>query len=99
VAAAWRLSVAVLLVESVLWATVTYTLFTVLTVKEQKPSLAEGINGGWLVSVVAAQSVSVLGSQLAPGFGVWTPQILLFCLAMWLGGGMLYIWIISLIFY
>jgi tellurite resistance protein TehA-like permease len=25
--------------------------------------------------------------------------VLLFCLAMWLGGGMLYIWIISLIFY
>jgi tellurite resistance protein TehA-like permease len=26
-------------------------------------------------------------------------HVLLFCLAMWLGGGMLYIWIISLIFY
>jgi tellurite resistance protein TehA-like permease len=27
------------------------------------------------------------------------PNVLLFCLSMWLGGGMLYIWIISLIFY
>jgi tellurite resistance protein TehA-like permease len=83
----------------VLWAALTYTIFTALTVKSDKPPLAEGINGGWLVAVVAAQSVSVLGSQLANGFGVHTPHVLLFSLGMWLGGGMLYIWIISLIFY
>ncbi len=83
----------------VLWAAVTYTVFTALTIKEQKPPLADGINGGWLVSVVAAQSVSVLGSQLADGFGAGAPAVLFFCLTMWLGGGMLYIWIISLIFY
>jgi tellurite resistance protein TehA-like permease len=85
--------------DCVLWATVTYTVFTALTVKAEKPPLAEGINGGWLVAVVAAQSVCVLGSQLAEGFGSYMPQVLLFCLAMWLGGGMLYIWIISLILY
>ncbi|HJZ74305.1 MAG TPA: tellurite resistance/C4-dicarboxylate transporter family protein [Vicinamibacterales bacterium] len=83
----------------VLWAVITYTVFTLLTVKAQKPSLADGINGGWLLSVVAGQSVSVLGSQLAPGFGARAPEILFFCLAMWLGSGMLYIWIIALIFY
>ena len=83
----------------VLWAGITYTVFAALTVKAEKPSLAEGINGGWLVSVVAAQSVSVLGTQLAATFGDQAPDVLLFCLAMWLGGGMLYIWIISLIFY
>jgi tellurite resistance protein TehA-like permease len=83
----------------VLWGLITYAVFTVLTVKEGKPSLAEGINGGWLVAVVAAQSVSVLGTQLASGFGSRAPMVLFFSLAMWLGGGMLYIWIISLIFY
>lgn len=82
-----------------LWAGLTYTIFAVLTVKPAKPSLAEGINGGWLVAVVAAQSVAVLGAQLAIDFDAWQPHALLFCLAMWLGGGMLYIWIISLIFY
>ncbi len=82
-----------------LWAVVTYTVFAALTVKAEKPSLAEGINGGWLVSVVAAQSVSVLGTQLAAGFGDRAPLVLWFCLVLWLGGGMLYIWIISLIFY
>jgi tellurite resistance protein TehA-like permease len=82
-----------------LWMLLTYTIFTVITIKAEKPSLAEGISGAWLLGVVAAQSVSVLGSQLAPGFGEHAPHALLFCLAMWLGGGMLYLWIISLIFY
>jgi tellurite resistance protein TehA-like permease len=83
----------------VLWAVVTYTVFTALTVKAEKPPLAEGINGGWLVAVVAAQSVCVLGSQLATGMEANAEPMLFFCLSMWLGGGMLYVWIISLIFY
>ena len=82
-----------------LWATLTYGIITVLTVKETKPGLAEGINGGWLLPVVAAQSVAVLGAQLSSGFDARQPNVLLFCLIVWLGAGMLYIWIISLIFY
>ena len=99
IAGAWRVAVAFWLAGIVGWAVVTYGIFTTLTVKSEKPSLAEGINGGWLVSVVAAQSVSVLGTQLAPGFGDGAAGVLFGSLAMWLGGGMLYIWIIALIFY
>jgi tellurite resistance protein TehA-like permease len=99
IANTWRLAAWLWAAGIVLWALITYSVLALLTVKEQKPSLAEGINGGWLVSVVAAQSVSVLGSQLASGFGDRAPLVLFFCLAMWLGGGMLYVWIISLIFY
>jgi tellurite resistance protein TehA-like permease len=99
VAGAWRAAAWLWAAGIVLWGVLTYTIFGALTVKAEKPSLPEGINGGWLLSVVAAQSVSVLGSQLASGFGGYAPQVLLFSLAMWLGGGMLYIWIISLIFY
>lgn len=99
IAALWRLAFALWILGIALWAVVTYTVFTVLTVKTDKPPLSEGINGGWLVGVVAAQSVSVLGTQLADGFGSYTPPALFFSLVMWLGGGMLYIWIISLIFY
>jgi tellurite resistance protein TehA-like permease len=90
--ALWWLAIA-------LWAVLVYTVFTVITVKAEKPALVDGLNGGWLVSVVAAQSVSVLGAQLAPGFGDGREVALLFCTAMWLGGGMLYLWIIALIFY
>ena len=77
-----------------LWIVLLYAVFTALTIKETKPPLDQGINGGWLVAVVATQSVSTLASILPPS------EILLFLsLAFWLAGGMLYIWLISLIFY
>jgi tellurite resistance protein TehA-like permease len=96
----WTVAWAFWMAGVVLWAAITYSVFTILTVKSVKPTLADGINGGWLLGVVAAQSVVVLGAQLASGFAPeCQPPLLFFCLAMWLGGGMLYIWIISLIFY
>ena len=82
----------------VLWIGLTYTIFTALTVKENKPVLETGIHGGWLIAVVATQSVSNLGTLLATQFDAYQP-ILFFTLSMWLWGGMLYIWMISLIFY
>jgi tellurite resistance protein TehA-like permease len=88
----WFLAVA-------LWALLHYTIFTNLTVKRTKPTLGVGIHGGWLLSVVAAQSLSALGGQLAVHFPAYRDLVLFFALVMWLGGGMLYIWIISLIFY
>ena len=99
VADAWAIAAVFWIAGITLWAAVTYTVFTALTIGAQKPSIAEGINGGWLLPVVAAESVAVLGAQLANGFGSQSAIVLFFCLAMWLGGGMLYIWIISLILY
>ena len=99
VGGAWRLAATLWFAGIFLWGVTTYGILTILTVKTAKPSLAEGINGGWLLPVVAAQAVAVLGAQLAQGFGAQAPSVLLFCLVMWLGGGMLYIWIIALIFY
>jgi tellurite resistance protein TehA-like permease len=96
---AWSAALLLWVLGTVLWALVTYTVFTALTVKTEKPSLAHGLNGGWLVAVVAAQSVSALGAQLAPGFDARAPLLLFLCLVMWLGAGMLYIWLITLIFY
>ena len=99
IAGARSIALALWILAIVFWATLTYAIFTALTVKRVKPTLAEGINGGWLVAVVAPQSIVVLGTQLASGFGSHSQEALLFCLSMWLGAGMLYIWIISLIFY
>jgi tellurite resistance protein TehA-like permease len=95
----WRIAAALWFGGIALWALITYLVLTVLTVKAIKPPLAQGINGGWLLPVVAAQSVSVLGTQLAPQFAANQEHVLFFSLTMWLGGGMLYIWIISIIFY
>ena len=90
--ALWILAIA-------LWLLLTYAIFTAFTVKETKPSLAEGINGGWLVAVVATESISNLGGLLLPGFEDHHEELLFFTLVFWLCGGMLYIWMISLIFY
>lgn len=81
-----------------LWALVTYGVFTALTVRRHKPSLADGINGGWLVAVVATQSLCVLGALVGDlGFG--QPDLAYFLLlSFWLCGGMLYLWIIGMIF-
>jgi tellurite resistance protein TehA-like permease len=82
----------------VLWVAVMYGFFTAVVVREQKPSLEEGINGAWLVAIVATQGVSVLGSLLAPHVTARQP-VLFFALCMYLLGAMLYLTIITLIFY
>ncbi|AYH44797.1 tellurite resistance/C4-dicarboxylate transporter family protein [Azoarcus sp. DN11] len=83
-----------------LWIGLTYAIFTGLTVKEHKPPLHQGISGAWLLAVVATQSIAVLGALLAahieqPG----RLEMNFLVLSMWLWGGMLYIWMMSLIFY
>ena len=83
----------------ILWVFFTYAIFVAFTVDEEKPSLAEGINGGWLVAVVGTQAIPSLGALLLPAAGPHREMILFTSLCFWLCGGMLYIWTISLIFY
>jgi tellurite resistance protein TehA-like permease len=83
-----------------LWIGLTYTIFTGFTVKQRKPVLQHGISGAWLLAVVATQSIAVLSGLLAghteqPG----RLELNFLALSMWLWGGMLYIWMMSLIFY
>ena len=83
-----------------LWIALTYAIFAVFTVKEHKPPLDEGINGGWLLAVVATQSLAVLATLLAAHMTQpFKLEMNFFALSMWLWGGMLYIWMMSLIFY
>lgn len=93
-----RFAFAFWIVTLVLWLILIYSVFTALTIKENKPTLDQGINGGWLVAVVATQSVSTLASILAP-MTAHSELLLFVSLSFWLAGGMLYIWLISLIFY
>lgn len=84
----------------VLWVGLTYAIFTGLTIKPVKPPLAQGINGAWLLAVVSTQSIAVLSALLAAHLGQPVKLELNFlALSMWLWGGMLYIWMMSLIFY
>lgn len=84
----------------ILWIGLTYTIFTAFTIKEDKPTLDQGISGAWLLAVVATQSIAVLSSLLAVRIDQpYRLDLNFLALSMWLWGGMLYIWMMSLIFY
>ncbi|HET8598076.1 MAG TPA: tellurite resistance/C4-dicarboxylate transporter family protein [Castellaniella sp.] len=88
------------LLAVILWIGLTYTIFTAFTVKADKPTLDKGISGGWLLAVVATQSLAVSSALLAARIGQpYRLELNLMALSMWLWGGMLYIWMMSLIFY
>lgn len=82
-----------------LWAIVMYTFLTAVTVRENKPSFETGISGTWLLATVATQSISVLGTLLADHFRSYREPVLFFTLCMFLLGCMLYLILITLIFY
>ena len=87
-------------VAIMLWVGLTYTIFAGFTTKERKPPLDQGISGAWLLAVVATQSIAVLSALLAAHIGQpYKLEINFLALSMWLWGGMLYIWMMSLIFY
>lgn len=96
---ATTIATVLLVLSFALWVICTYAVFVALSIREDKPSLADGINGGWLLAVVATQSLVVLGCNVLPPPGHSREIALFFATALWLCGGMLYIWMISLIFY
>lgn len=81
-----------------LWIVLSYTFFTAITVREPKPRLEAGISGAWLLVVVAAESVSILGAMVA--LPLKAPEDVLFVsLTVYLLGAMLYVFFITLILY
>jgi tellurite resistance protein TehA-like permease len=82
-----------------LWVVIMYAFFTAVTVRENKPSIEAGLNGGWLLAVVATQSISVLGTLLGNRLADYREPVLFFTLCMFLLGCMLYLLLITLIFY
>src|SRR5665213_1659034 len=80
------------------WIVLSYTFFAVITMRNPKPPLEAGINGVWLLAVVATESVSALGIVVAPFF-VRTELALFFSLTVCLVGAMFYLFFITLILY
>ncbi len=94
-----RAAMTLWIVGLALWLVLIFTFFTVMTVKEQKPSLEAGINGAWMLTVVSTQSIAVLGALVAENFAAWREAFFFALLCFYLLGCMLYILIISLILY
>lgn len=81
-----------------LWIALIYTFFTVVTVRNPKPSLQAGINGVWLLTVVSTESICVLGTLIVPS-SMRSEWILFPSLAFCLAGGAFYMFFITLILY
>ena len=98
--ASYRVAWALWAMALALWLLFTYAILAALTVKDEKPTLEHGINGAWLLAVVATQSLAVLSALLAMNEVAPFKRALNFlALSMWLWGGMLYVWLMALIFY
>lgn len=81
-----------------LWLLLIYVFFTSITVHEPKPKLEAAINGGWLLVVVATESLCTLGTMVARFF-VRSDLVLFTSLTAFVLGAMFYIVLITLILY
>lgn len=88
-----------LLVGILLWLVIMYSFFTSVIVRREKPDIRTGINGAWLIATVATQSVSILAVILHDPFGIRSEVVAFGALVFFLIGCMLYLAIITLIFY
>jgi tellurite resistance protein TehA-like permease len=80
----------------VLWVGLIYTFFVAMTIKPAKPPLAAGLDGTWLLTVVATEAIAILGTHAAGVF--FRLDIVVFIsVCLFLLGGILYLILISLI--
>jgi len=93
------LAVGLLGLSAVLWLVINYGVLAALTTRADKPTLEHGLNGAWLLVVVAMQSLVVLATMLMAhgAFPQARHELAFLALAMWLAGGVLYVWIMALI--
>lgn len=81
------------------WVFFIWGIFYYIFTKNPKPPVANGINGAWLVATVSTQSIVILGATIAKNVG-WNLEVAFFLLcAMFVLGLMLYIFVITSIFY
>lgn len=89
----------ILVAAAVLWLIIGYGFFFNITITEGKKSLKEGINGTWLVIIVAIQALSVLITFVSGDAGEQAYFYLFIALCLFLLGCIFYLYIMSLIIY
>lgn len=96
----WHAAAAVLFWFSVVaWVVLIYAFLLSVTTKSEKPSLDKGISGVWLLMVVSTQALAILSTLLNKHLSLSPEQAVFFSLCLYTLGIMLYIIIITLIFY
>jgi len=81
------------------WLFFLYGFLLIRITRSPKPNLENGLNGGWLLMVVATQSLSMLGSQLSAHLAIPANITLFFTLAAYLLGLFMYLLLMPIIFF
>jgi tellurite resistance protein TehA-like permease len=81
-----------------LWVVLVYGFLAAVTTAADKPAIEHGLNGTWLLLVVATEALTVLGCDVALRIGE-PPALVFLCLACNLLGWMFYLLLMTLIFY
>ena len=92
--AIWLLVVAI-----IAWLILVYSFLPLVILKKEKPSPEKGLNGSWLLLVVAIQSPTILAASLASHVSLATTISFFIALCSWLLGILLYVVILTLIVY
>ncbi|WP_417376548.1 tellurite resistance/C4-dicarboxylate transporter family protein [Gimesia maris] len=93
------LALALWCVSLIIWLLLSYSLLAQFIVRQSGLDISKDVHGGWLLLVVATQAVSVSGTSLSREFPVFHESLVFLSLSLWLVGGLLYLWVISLILY
>lgn len=81
------------------WGISLWGVFFAIFITPQKPPVQNGINGAWLVATVCTQAVVILGCTVVPYISIDRELFLLLLTAFYGTGYMLYIIVITIIFY
>jgi len=76
-----------------------YAVFFALITRPVKPTLPECISGEWMLTTVSLQSLAILTALMVSPFPAWQAELVLVSLSLFLVGVILYMVIITLIFY
>jgi tellurite resistance protein TehA-like permease len=82
-----------------LWVVLIYSVFMCFVAKETDSSINETISGSWLVATVSTQSLSILSALHINRLGDYGEITAFLSLCLFLVGAVLYLIIITLIFY
>ena len=87
------------LIAVVAWLIIMYTFLTVITIKQNKPTLPQSLNGGWLLFTVSTQAIAILGTQLLGHISIEPALHLFITLAAFFLGLFFYLLLISIVFF
>ena len=81
------------------WVLLLYAFLWGVSTGANKPTLAQGFNGRWLLLVVATEALAVLGAKLLPASGLPADAGIFGVLGLFLLGSWLYVVLSTLLFY